>query len=45
MKARTGLIGASVQGRINHVRFADTWGLFRHMLGETLPYHDPDSEL
>jgi hypothetical protein len=25
---------ASVQGRINHVRFADTWGLRRVILGK-----------
>ena len=27
---------ASVQGWINHVRYADTWGLRRHILGEPL---------
>jgi retron-type reverse transcriptase len=27
---------ASVQGWINHVRYADTWGLRRHMLGQPL---------
>ena len=31
-----GEFDASVQGWINHVRFADTWGLRRHVL-ETLP--------
>jgi hypothetical protein len=25
---------ASVQGWINHVRYADTWGLRRHVLGK-----------
>jgi hypothetical protein len=27
---------ASVQGWINHVRYADTWGLRRHVLGQPL---------
>jgi hypothetical protein len=28
-----GELDASVQGWINHVRYADTWGLRRHVLG------------
>jgi hypothetical protein len=27
---------ASMQGWINHVRYADTWGLRRHILGKPL---------
>lgn len=27
-------LDASVQGWINHVRFADSWGLRRHVLGK-----------
>ena len=27
---------ASVQGWINHVRYADTWGLRKHVLGKPL---------
>lgn len=27
---------ASVQGWINHVRYADTWGLRRHIVGQPL---------
>ena len=27
---------AGVQGWINHVRYADTWGLRRHILGKSL---------
>ena len=34
---------ASVQGWINHVRYADTWGLREHVLGQGLVHHRPDS--
>ncbi len=34
---------ASVQGWINHVRYADTWGLRTHVLGQGLVYRKPDS--
>ncbi|MFO1434095.1 MAG: RNA-directed DNA polymerase [Candidatus Competibacteraceae bacterium] len=33
---------ASVQGWINHVRYADTWGLRRHLLGRPLSRSDGD---
>lgn len=32
---------ASVQGWINHVRYADTWGLREHVLGKGLRYRPP----
>lgn len=32
---------ASVQGWINHVRYADTWGLREHVLGQGLTYRPP----
>jgi RNA-directed DNA polymerase len=32
---------ASVQGWINHVRYADTWGLRGHVLGRGLTYRPP----
>ncbi|RIL11758.1 hypothetical protein DCC79_03790 [bacterium] len=32
---------ASVQGWINHVRYADTWGLRRHVLGRPMPREGP----
>lgn len=32
---------ASVQGWINHVRFADTWGLREHVLSQGLVYQRP----
>jgi hypothetical protein len=31
-----GEFDASVQGWINHVRYADTWGLREHVLGQPL---------
>jgi hypothetical protein len=34
---------ASVQGWINHVRYADSWGLRTHALGQGLVYHKPNS--
>jgi hypothetical protein len=34
---------ASVQGWINHVRYADTWGLRTHVLGQGLVYRKPDA--
>lgn len=34
---------ASVQGWINHVRYADTWGLRTHVLGQGLVFRKPDS--
>ena len=33
---------ASVQGWINHVRYADTWGLRGHVLGGGLTYRPPE---
>jgi hypothetical protein len=33
---RTSPFDTSVQGWINHVRYADTWGLREHVLGEPL---------
>jgi RNA-directed DNA polymerase len=33
--------GASVQGWINHVRYADRWGLRRHVLSRPLRSHHP----
>lgn len=33
---------AGVQGWINHVRFADTWGLREHVLGQGWRYRKPD---
>lgn len=33
----------SVQGWINHVRYADTWGLRTHVLGKGLVFRKPDS--
>ncbi len=34
---------ASVKGWINHVRYADSWGLRKHVLGQGLVYRQPDS--
>lgn len=34
---------ASVQGWINHVRYADTWGLRTHVLGKGLAFRKPNS--
>ena len=34
---------SSVQGWINHVRYADTWGLRTHVLGQGLVFRKPDS--
>lgn len=34
---------ASVQGWINHVRYADTWGLRQHVLGKGLTRSNPKS--
>ncbi len=34
---------ASVQGWINHVRYADTWGLRSHVLGQGLVFRRPNS--
>lgn len=34
---------ASVQGWVNHVRYANTWGLREHQLGQPLIYRPPDS--
>jgi RNA-directed DNA polymerase len=31
---------SSVQGWVNHVRYADTWGLRGHVLGQGRTYHD-----
>jgi hypothetical protein len=31
---------ASVQGWINHVRYADTWGLREHVLGQPLRWNE-----
>ncbi|MBL8190109.1 MAG: RNA-dependent DNA polymerase [Acidobacteria bacterium] len=33
---------ASVKGWVNHVRYADTWGLRTHVLGQGLVYRKPD---
>jgi RNA-directed DNA polymerase len=33
--------GAGVQGWINHVRYADTWGLRQHILEKPLPWPQP----
>lgn len=33
---------ASVQGWINHVRYADTWGLRSHVLGQGLTFQRPN---
>ena len=35
-------LDASIQGWINHVRYADSWGLRRHVL-ETLPSAPPST--
>lgn len=32
---------ASVKGWVNHVRYADTWGLRKHVLGQGLIYRKP----
>ena len=32
---------SSVQGWINHVRYADSWGLRKHVLGNKLVYKWP----
>jgi hypothetical protein len=32
---------ASVQGWINHVRYADSWGLREHVLGQGLVFEHP----
>lgn len=34
---------ASVQGWINHVRYADTWGLRTHVLGQGLVFRKPET--
>ena len=34
-------LDASVQGWINHVRYADTWGLRRHVFATLLPIPQP----
>ena len=33
---------ASVQGWINHVRYADTWGLRKHVLGQGFVHTRPN---
>ncbi len=33
---------ASVKGWVNHVRYADTWGLRTHVLGQGLVFRKPD---
>ena len=33
---------SSVQGWINHVRYADMWGLREHVLGQGLVYRSPE---
>ena len=35
---------ASVQGWINHVRYADTWGLREHVLGQGFVFEHPKNE-
>ncbi len=34
---------ASVKGWVNHVRYADTWGLRKHMFRDGLVFRTPDS--
>ena len=39
--ARFAEFDAGVRGWVNHVRYADTWGLRRHVLGQPLPLGRP----